>query len=164
MSQYLAEIQTAWYSLPDDLERDVVGCSEAELAQLEALLPHRLTLPLALCDYWRWAGHKAGSLYRSVDFSYVSVWGLAQTGRSSIAAMLKRQDDTRALPDNLLALNDWLGDNFTFVWLGESENPAVYWWESGPLDNASQEAPTWTAWLLQRIANYRRLSPKECPL
>ena len=161
MSRYLIDIQTAWQALPDDLENDVLGCSEAEMAELEALLPNSLTLPPAMRDYWQWAGHKAGRLYRSVDFSYATVRQLAQTDHHDIATMLKRQGDTQALPSNLLVVNEWLGDNFTFVWLGKSENPAVYWWESGQLENATQEAPTWTAWVLQRIANYKRSIQKE---
>lgn len=156
---YLRPLQEAWSAIPAGPNSEVQPSPRAELVRLAALLPPGTRFPEALETYLLWAGNKAGTMYRSVDFSTHMISIFLENGLRSIHGMVKRNGGTDPLPPDMLVINEYLGSSFTYILLSEGDNPPVYMWEEGGnrgLADAVQEAPTFVDWVLLRIESYRK--------
>jgi hypothetical protein len=156
---YLRPIQEAWSAIPSGPSAEVTPSTRAELARLEGMLPPGTRFPEALETYLQWAGHKAGNMYRSMDFSDQMIGMYLESGLRSIQSMVKRNGGTDPLPADMLLINENMGSSFTYILLSQGDNPPVYKWEEGGsrgLADAEEEAPTFVDWVLLRIAEYRK--------
>jgi hypothetical protein len=133
----------------------LVGCSDAEIAALEAMVaPHRL--PAAYREFLRYGGKELAGVFGGVDFSYKMARILRASGNRDVLSILRRSDRAAMLPVTLFVLNEHLGSNFTWFDLGAGDDPPVYLWEepesaaAGPhgLDTAIREHDTFSAFVL----------------
>ena len=133
----------------------LVGCSDAELAALEAMVAaHRL--PAAYREFLRYGGNDCAGMFSGVDFSYNMARILRASGNRDILSMLRRSDRAALLPVTVFVLNEHLGSTFTYFDLGAGDDPPVYMWEepesaaAGPhgLDTAIREHDSFSAFVL----------------
>ena len=130
----------------------VVPCTEAEVSELESMLPSPYRLPGAYKEFLLYGGHDMGRFFNLIDFSYEMAKILLKNKYRSIYIMVKWEEEPGwKLPDNIFVINNHLSSNFTYFWLTDRENPPVYWWEEdeGSLKEASRkEADSFSEFLM----------------
>ena len=158
MQNYITEALEAFGKLPESADRVLIPCTEEEIEELEALLPESFSLPGALKEFLTVGGHKIGRLFNSVDFSYRIIRLYLEKGHGDILRMLKPYTSDPRLPQDILILNEYSGESFTYLLLSEGDDPKVYFWEEGEggLEDAEQEAESFSKFLLQQVENYVR--------
>ncbi len=158
MQNYISQALEAFGKLPETADRKLKPCTEEEVEELARLLPESCRLPLAVKEFLLVGGHKMGRLFNSVDFSYRIIRLYLDKGHGDIIRMLKPYTEDLTLPEDILILNEYSGESFTYLRLREGDDPAVYFWEEGEggLEDAEMEAETFSEFLLKQVENYAR--------
>jgi SMI1 / KNR4 family (SUKH-1) len=149
--QYIQPAIDALERWPRFSSAQVVGCTADDIAALEALLPDCLRLPAAYREFLSYGGRKMARVFRAVDISYEMAWALLSERNEPILAILDPRKQGKVLPADLFAINEHFGDNFTFLKLSEGEDPPVYLWEDGSLEDAVREHETFSGFLHQLV-------------
>ena len=130
----------------------VIPCTEAEVNELESMLPDSYHLPIAYKEFLLYGGKEMGDIFNVVDFSYGMARILLKNQYQSIYKMVKWEEEPGwKLPENIFAMNNHLSANFHYFWLTDGENPPIYWWEEdeGSLKEASRkEADSFSEFLM----------------
>lgn len=140
-------------------EEEAQGCSEAEIAELEALLPGDTQLPGAYREFLLFGGKKAGNLFRTLDISFKSTLLMRKGGNQEVFDSLMLEDD-QPVPEEWLVFNENEMMSFSFFKLNEGDNPPVYYWEEGmdeSLEGPQKSMDSFSEWLLDLVGRHKQL-------
>lgn len=144
---------------PGSDEADRIGCTEEEIAALEAHIRGGYRLPAAYLEFLLYAGRGWGDVFGARNISYRTAWvPAAYPHRSWPRDFLPGAENPR-FPDNVFLIEDYLGDYFSFIKLDEGDDPPVYFWSSEfeyKLEAATLAAPSFSVYL-NMIVSYARL-------
>ena len=153
--KYIKKEVAIFEQLKNAYDCKVVPCSEAEVNELESMLPDSYYLPMAYKEFLLYGGHDMGRLFNSVDFSYEMTKIQLKNNYQDFHDMLQAYEEPNfKLPDNIFVINNHLCSNFTYFFLAEDENPPVYWWEEdeGNLQEGSKkDADSFSQFLMKMI-------------
>ena len=143
----------------------VIPCTEAEVNELESMLPDSYHLPIAYKEFLLYGGKEMGDIFNVVDFSYGMARILLKNQYQSIYEMVKWEEEPGwKLPENIFAMNNHPSANFHYFWLTDGENPPIYWWEEdeGSLKEASRkEADSFSEFLMGVIKDKARFLSQD---
>jgi len=100
--------------------QDIVGCTEAEISELEQRVG--LTLPTAYRDFLLVMGHRTGTFMVGTDFFYNDLDGL----RDALVESLARMRVDFQVPLDAFVFSSHQGYIFHFFRTSEGDDPPVY--------------------------------------
>lgn len=103
-------------------ERDIVGCSTSEIAEIEKNVG--LRLPAAYREFLAEMGRSMGDFYRGTDITYRWLPGMTQAAHELVD---EDESDIR-LPEDAIAFMMHQGYQFMFIRASEGEDPPVYYY------------------------------------
>lgn len=123
---------------------EIKGCSEAEIAELEA--KWQITLPGCYRDFLSLMGREAGQLLCGTDWTYPSLDEVKE-----VALLIAPGTSKRDLSNRLLfPFASHQGYQFLYFWLNEGDNPPVWHYLEGGA-NAKEVSPSFSKWLMDCI-------------
>lgn len=101
-------------------DSDIMGCSEAEIAQVERIL--NVKLPAAYREFLLRMGRGAGDFYCGSDLHWPKVLGLTEAGRE----LVSEDEADIQLPADAIVIVMHQGYQFLFIRATEGDDPPVY--------------------------------------
>ena len=145
----------------DRFEGEVIPCKNEEIEILESLIPNPYSLPEAYKEFLLYGGKKMAGLFDKYEAGYEAVKKIQQTCNQEIIRMVKTYDsEKKELPIDLFVIEEISHcDNFTYLLLGEGDNPPVYFWEEdeGGLEVSRKLADSFSNYLLREIQTKAKL-------
>jgi len=99
-------------------EKDIVGCSDTEVGDLENYLGHKL--PREYQEFIKAVGHSAGDFNRGSDFLFKDIFILTEETRNIL------NDGPFKLPEDAFVIFSHQGYIFSYFRFSDGDDPPVY--------------------------------------
>lgn len=130
---------------------EIAGCSEAQVAKVEALFG--MPLPVVYREFLLVAGRGAGRFMLGTDFFYPTILEMTEWG----AELLVESKESFSLPSDAFVFAMHQGYQFMFFRASEGDDPPVYYYYEGK-GTPQRISDSFSAYLLRCVEEEREQS------
>lgn len=149
MYSYIQSFVNAINQIENFDPREIIGCSEEDIAKLNHCLPEGSMLPESLVEFYKYCGHQIAYLLPFDNFYFDSILSLNRIAQEQYSDPEFYQEGfEEVLPPDAFVIAERDDEAFWFVRVSQGPNPPVYYWDyNQPQTHFVEAYPLFTAFL-----------------